>query len=62
LTEIRASATIPSIKNFALHGFARIAPGHLAIFLLCNFALHVVYVHNPALQPIGAEDAQISWW
>ena len=55
LTEERASATIPSTKNFALHRFARIVPGYLAIFLLCNFAFRVAYVHNPALQTPGTD-------
>jgi peptidoglycan/LPS O-acetylase OafA/YrhL len=55
LTEDPSAATIPSTRNFAIHRFARIVPGYLAIFLLCNYAFQVVYVENPALQPIGTD-------
>ena len=55
LTEDASDATIPSTKNFAIHRFARIVPGYLAIFLLCNYVFQVVYVDNPALQPIGTD-------
>ena len=55
LTEDPSVATIPSTKNFAIHRFARIVPGYLAIFLLCNYVFQVVYVENPALQPIGTD-------
>jgi peptidoglycan/LPS O-acetylase OafA/YrhL len=55
LTEDPSVATIPSTKNFAIHRFARIVPGYLAIFLLCNYVFQVVYVDNPALQPIGTD-------
>jgi peptidoglycan/LPS O-acetylase OafA/YrhL len=55
LTEDPSAATIPSTRNFALHRFARIVPGYLVIFLLCNYVFQVVYVENPALQPIGTD-------
>jgi peptidoglycan/LPS O-acetylase OafA/YrhL len=55
LTEDSSAATIPSTRNFAIHRFARIVPGYLAIFLLCNYVFQVVYVENPALQPIGTD-------
>jgi peptidoglycan/LPS O-acetylase OafA/YrhL len=47
----RESATLPSTKNFAIHRFARIMPGYLAIFLLCNYVFSVAYVENAAMQP-----------
>jgi peptidoglycan/LPS O-acetylase OafA/YrhL len=50
-----ATATVPSTKNFAIHRFARIVPGYVAIFLLCNYVFQVVYVDNPALQPISTD-------
>ena len=56
LTEDRASAHMPSLANFAMHRIARILPGYLAIFLICNFVFHVVYVQNPALQPPATDD------
>jgi peptidoglycan/LPS O-acetylase OafA/YrhL len=55
LTEDPSTATIPSTRNFAIHRFARIVPGYLVIFLLCNYVFQVVYVENPALQPIGTD-------
>ena len=55
LLEDPAVATIPSTRNFAIHRFARIVPGYLAIFLLCNYVFQVVYVQNPALQQIGTD-------
>jgi peptidoglycan/LPS O-acetylase OafA/YrhL len=55
LTEDASDATIPSTKNFAIHRFARIVPGYLAIFLLCNYVFQVVYVDNPALQQVGTD-------
>jgi peptidoglycan/LPS O-acetylase OafA/YrhL len=55
LTEDPSVATLPSTRNFAIHRFARIVPGYLAIFLLCNYVFHVVYVDNPTLQPIGTD-------
>ncbi len=55
LLEERSVATIPSTRNFAIHRFARILPGYLAIFLICNYVFQVVYVANPALQPIGTD-------
>ncbi len=56
LTADRSSAKVPSAKNFALHRIARIVPGYLAIFLICNYVFHVVYVQNPALQPLGTDN------
>lgn len=55
LADDPAVAAIPSTKNFAIHRFARIVPGYLAIFLLCNYVFQVVYVDNPALQPISTD-------
>ncbi|MDT5016281.1 MAG: hypothetical protein QOD39_2441 [Mycobacterium sp.] len=55
LAEDPSVATIPSTRNFALHRFARIVPGYLTIFLLCNYVFQVVYVENPALQPRGTD-------
>jgi len=55
LTEDPSVAKVPSTRNFAIHRIARIVPGYLAIFLLCNYVFHVVYVSNPALQPIGTD-------
>ena len=46
----RSSATLPSTRNFAIHRIARIIPGYLVIFLLCNYAFSVAYVQNAALQ------------
>lgn len=47
----RSAATLPSTKNFAIHRIARIMPGYLVIFLLCNYAFGVAYVENAAMQP-----------
>jgi peptidoglycan/LPS O-acetylase OafA/YrhL len=55
LLEEPSAAKIPSTRNFAIHRIARIMPGYLAIFLICNYVFHVVYVSNPALQPIGTD-------
>jgi peptidoglycan/LPS O-acetylase OafA/YrhL len=55
LIEDPSVATIPSTRNFAIHRFARIVPGYLAIFLLCNYVFQVVYVENPELQPTGTD-------
>jgi peptidoglycan/LPS O-acetylase OafA/YrhL len=52
----RESAKLPSTKNFAIHRFARIMPGYLAIFLLCNYVFRVAYVQNAAMQPPRTED------
>jgi peptidoglycan/LPS O-acetylase OafA/YrhL len=46
----------PSTRNFVLHRVARIMPGYLAIFLICNYVFRVAYVENPALQPSGTDD------
>ena len=51
----RQSAELPSTKNFAVHRIARILPGYLFIFLVCNFVLQVAFVENPALQPAGTD-------
>ena len=56
LTEERSVAKLPSTKNFAAHRIARIIPGYLAIFLLCNFVFQVAYVTNPALEAVGTDD------
>jgi peptidoglycan/LPS O-acetylase OafA/YrhL len=56
LTEDRGSARMPSAANFAMHRVARILPGYLAIFLICNFVFQIVYVQSPTLQPPGTED------
>ncbi|HKP40999.1 acyltransferase [Mycobacterium sp.] len=56
LTEERGTANAPSAANFAMHRVARILPGYLAIFLICNFVFQIVYVQNPSLQPLGTED------
>jgi len=56
LTEDPAVAVAPSARNFAIHRVARIVPGYLVIFLLCNFVFQVVYVENPTLQPVGTDD------
>jgi peptidoglycan/LPS O-acetylase OafA/YrhL len=56
LTEQRAEAQMPSAANFAVHRIARILPGYLAIFLICNYVFQVVYVQNPALQPPATDD------
>ena len=55
LTQDPSTATIPSTRNFAIHRFARIVPGYLVIFLLCNYVFQVVYVENPAMEPIGTD-------
>ena len=52
----RESARLPSTKNFAIHRFARIMPGYLVIFLLCNYVFSVAYVQNAAMQPPRTED------
>jgi peptidoglycan/LPS O-acetylase OafA/YrhL len=46
----QAAAKSPSVKNFAIHRFARIMPGYLVIFLLCNYVFSVAYVQNAAMQ------------
>ena len=51
----RSSATVPSTRNFAIHRIARIMPGYLVIFLLCNYVFSVAYVQNPALQAPSAD-------
>lgn len=56
LTEDRASALMPSTRDYALHRIARIMPCYLVIFLIVNYALQVSYVENPALQPLGTDD------
>jgi peptidoglycan/LPS O-acetylase OafA/YrhL len=55
LTEDRASAALPSTKDFAIHRIARIIPGYLAIFLLCNFVLQVAYLQNASIQQPGTD-------
>ncbi|BBY79693.1 acyltransferase [Mycolicibacterium pulveris] len=55
LTEDAAVATAPSARNFAIHRFARIVPGYLVIFLLCNYVFGVVYVENPTEQALGTD-------
>jgi peptidoglycan/LPS O-acetylase OafA/YrhL len=52
----RSSATLPSTRNFAIHRLARIMPGYLVIFLLCNYAFSVAYVQNAALQAPGTDE------
>lgn len=47
----RATATLPSTKNFAIHRVARVMPGYLAIFLLVNYVFSVAYIENAAMQP-----------
>jgi peptidoglycan/LPS O-acetylase OafA/YrhL len=56
LTADRSEAKLPSTKNFAIHRIARIMPGYLVIFLLCNYVFAVAYVQNAAVQPVGTED------
>ena len=51
-----ASATMPNVTDYAVHRFARIMPGYLVIFLICNFVLRVAYVENPATQPAGTDE------
>jgi peptidoglycan/LPS O-acetylase OafA/YrhL len=55
LVRDRSEAVLPSTKNFAIHRFARIMPGYLVIFLLCNYVFSVAYVENAALQPPRTE-------
>ena len=45
-----------SARNFAMHRIARIMPGYLVIFLLCNFVFQVAYVENPTIQAVGTDD------
>ncbi len=47
---------LPSTANFAVHRIARILPGYLVIFLLCNYLLQIVYIENASLQPTRTED------
>ncbi|HET6735165.1 acyltransferase family protein [Mycobacterium sp.] len=56
LTEQRSSLSMPSAANFAVHRIARILPGYLAIFLICNYVFQVVYVQNASLQPAATDD------
>lgn len=56
LTEDAPAATAPSARNFAIHRIARILPGYLVIFLLCNYVFAVVYVENPTVQTIGTSE------
>jgi peptidoglycan/LPS O-acetylase OafA/YrhL len=55
LLKDRDVAELPSTKNFAMHRIARILPGYLFIFLVCNFVLRVCYVENAALQPAATD-------
>lgn len=56
LVQDAAVATAPSARNFAIHRVARIVPGYLVIFLLCNYVFQVVYVENPTVQTIGTDE------
>lgn len=56
LTEDASVATAPSARNFAIHRIARIVPGYLAIFLVCNYVFAVVYVENPTVQALGTDE------
>jgi peptidoglycan/LPS O-acetylase OafA/YrhL len=56
LTEDASVATVPSARNFAIHRIARIMPGYLVIFLLCNYVFQVAYVENPTLQEVGTDN------
>jgi peptidoglycan/LPS O-acetylase OafA/YrhL len=56
LTAEASAAQLPSTKNFALHRIARIMPGYLAIFLICNYVFQVAYVENASLQPFRTDD------
>ncbi|MUL67660.1 acyltransferase [Mycobacterium sp. CBMA 234] len=47
---------LPSTANFAVHRVARILPGYLVIFLLCNYLLQIAYVQNASMQPTRTED------
>jgi peptidoglycan/LPS O-acetylase OafA/YrhL len=55
LLKDRDAADLPSTKNFAVHRIARILPGYLFIFLVCNYVLRVAYVENAALQPPASD-------
>lgn len=46
---------MPNTKAFALHRFARILPGYLAIFLISSFVLRAVYLENASLQSPGTD-------
>ncbi|WP_029115318.1 acyltransferase [Mycobacterium sp. URHB0044] len=52
----REAARSPSVKNFAIHRLARIMPGYLVIFLLCNYVFSVAYVQNAAIQAPRTDD------
>lgn len=56
LTEDASVATAPSARNFAIHRIARIMPGYLVIFLLCNYVFQVAYIENPTLQDVGTDN------
>ncbi|MGV0715362.1 acyltransferase [Mycolicibacterium sp. XJ662] len=56
LTDDAAVATPPSARNFAVHRIARIVPGYLVIFLVCNYVFGVVYVENPTVQALGTDE------
>nr|WP_238995672.1 acyltransferase [Mycolicibacterium sp. CBMA 360] len=47
---------LPSTANFAVHRVARILPGYLVIFLLCNYLLQIAYVQNASMQPTRTEN------
>ena len=55
LTAERASAKLPSTKNYAVHRIARILPGYVVIFLLVNFVFQAAYIENPVLQASGTD-------
>jgi peptidoglycan/LPS O-acetylase OafA/YrhL len=51
----RSVATMPDVRDYVVHRFARIMPGYVVIFLIVNFVLQASYVDNPALQPVGTD-------
>jgi peptidoglycan/LPS O-acetylase OafA/YrhL len=51
----RTSSVMPNVTDYTVHRLARIMPAYLVIFLICNYALRLVYVENPALQPVGTD-------
>jgi peptidoglycan/LPS O-acetylase OafA/YrhL len=56
LTETHSSAKLPNTKNFAIHRVARVFPGFLVIFLLCNYVFQVAYVQSAALARVGTDE------
>lgn len=55
LVKDRAASAMPNVTDYTIHRLARIMPGYLVIFLVCNFVLQVSYIGNQATFPLGGD-------